>query len=88
MYGLGFWDKLVLVENEKTNYTFTFYVSGNIPVLRKHEKNKIKQPENVPCFEFRSICIIFERVLVLVKLQTTLHPWRKLTNLHRSFYVL
>ena len=63
-------------------------ISGNILVFRKHGKNKAKQLENVPCFGFGTICIIWGGVLVLVKLQTTLQPSLKLAYLHRCFYVL
>ena len=44
--------------------------------FRKLEKNKPKQPQNVPCFGFGTICA---GVLVLGKLQTTLQPSLKLT---------
>ena len=85
---MRFWDVLGLVENESTNDAFTFYVSGNILVFRKLDKNKAKQAENLPCFGFGTICIIRGRVLVLVKLQTTLQSSLKLTYLHRCFYGL
>ena len=56
------------MENENTNDAFTFYISGNILVFIKFEKNKPKQPDNVPCFGFGTICIILGKVLVLMKL--------------------
>ena len=65
--GLGFWGKLGLVIFHLDN-VFTFYISGNILVFKKLEKNKPKQPENVACFGFVTICSIWGRVLVLVKL--------------------
>ena len=62
-------------------------------MVRKLEKNKPKQRENVPCFGFGTILPFRgwgggRGVLVLVKLQAILQLSLELTYFHRCFHVL